>query len=278
MKSCPKCGGENRDDATICRECGSKLESSSEKRLFCSSCGTENVVGAKFCDKCGEPFDHPGVPASRKSGVQERSIEPTVATSKGNKNGIAIAVVAVIVLAVAAILASGMLTNDGEDDSNLVDTVNAKPLDGDFYLSGGVRSNDGTEYWTNAIISFDNGKLVGKNVNTSVKEPNKQWSSGVNITRPIVSMHDGTEYVISEPPNPGHVSTFDSIVNHNPFLFGMKHCGDKLVKINDYSTQEAYGFQDSDGNKFFVNKDGRLLAYSFSYKNVNITTNYDYSG
>jgi|GEM_PF-3317776 len=283
MKNCPKCGGENRDDAIMCRECGIKFESPSEKRLICSSCGTENVAGSKFCDKCGKSFNTPNVAVTEKNETQQQKRDSAPNAGKESKNGVAIAVVAVVILALAAILGSGMLSNGSDDDSNgggsgLIDTVNAKPLDGSFYLSGGVRAEDGTEYWSNAIIEFDNGKLVEKNISTSVKEPNGQWESGIDITRPIVTMHDGTEYVISEPPNPGHVSTMDSIIDHNPFLSRMSHCGDKLVKINDYSTLEAYGFQDSDGNKYYVNKDGRLLAYTFSYENVKITTIYDRKG
>jgi class 3 adenylate cyclase len=45
---CLKCQFENREEASFCKECGTKLEFS------CPSCGHSYEAGSKFCDKCGQ--------------------------------------------------------------------------------------------------------------------------------------------------------------------------------------------------------------------------------
>ena len=44
---CAKCGSDNREGATFCRECASPLSTN------CAACGALNQPGAKFCDECG---------------------------------------------------------------------------------------------------------------------------------------------------------------------------------------------------------------------------------
>jgi hypothetical protein len=44
---CPTRGGDNREGAKFCNNCGAPLP------LRCPGCGTENRPGAKFCDDCG---------------------------------------------------------------------------------------------------------------------------------------------------------------------------------------------------------------------------------
>jgi len=50
---CPKCGTENIETRSFCRECGAKLS------LICAQCGLENLPGDKFCGKCGHSLALP---------------------------------------------------------------------------------------------------------------------------------------------------------------------------------------------------------------------------
>ncbi len=52
---CPKCGHENRSDATFCGDCGAVLAT----ELTCSNCGRSNSVGQRFCDGCGQTLASP---------------------------------------------------------------------------------------------------------------------------------------------------------------------------------------------------------------------------
>ena len=47
MVTCTSCGGENREGAKFCGECGAALETP------CPACGTPNEAGRKFCGECG---------------------------------------------------------------------------------------------------------------------------------------------------------------------------------------------------------------------------------
>jgi class 3 adenylate cyclase/tetratricopeptide (TPR) repeat protein len=44
---CSKCGSDNREGASFCRECASPLA------VKCASCGALSQPGSKFCDECG---------------------------------------------------------------------------------------------------------------------------------------------------------------------------------------------------------------------------------
>ena len=47
--NCAWCGGENRDDARFCGDCGRGLRFDAA----CGHCGANNPAGARFCDACG---------------------------------------------------------------------------------------------------------------------------------------------------------------------------------------------------------------------------------
>jgi len=94
MKNCPKCGRDNRDDATMCRECGARLDPVEEK-ITCPICGTENLSDAKFCDKCGRPFG-----SGKEKGKLESILIKDEKTEKNMKN--ATIVMGVVLLLVVA--------------------------------------------------------------------------------------------------------------------------------------------------------------------------------
>ena len=277
MKNCPKCGRDNRDDATMCRECGARLDPVEEK-ITCPICGTENLSDAKFCDKCGRKF---GAAASLKPA-------PEVATSNSvpmneltatMKKGFAVCVV--LALVIVLVCYSGVLTDygdrdDGRSDNGKIDKVNAKALDGIYHLSGGIKLDDGTEYWTEAQITFDDGRLVNKNSNTTVKETNEDWGSGVTIKRPTIHINGGEEIVVPDPvPMPGYMSVKESMAAHNPFLQSMKDCNDMYIKLSSGQVQ-GYGFEDSNGNVYYLLKDGTLAGYMQKYNGYDVLTVFDY--
>lgn len=94
MKRCPKCGRENRDDATICRECGADLTFGNGGAV-CPVCGTENLSDAKFCDKCGRPFG---------SGSDKRTLESILIKDEKTEKNMkkATVVIGVVLLLVVA--------------------------------------------------------------------------------------------------------------------------------------------------------------------------------
>ena len=47
---CRRCGHENRDGASYCQSCGSRLSTT-----LCSGCGNDLPTDARFCDSCGAP-------------------------------------------------------------------------------------------------------------------------------------------------------------------------------------------------------------------------------
>lgn len=48
---CPKCGGENLENASFCAECGTNLKSTKTDK--CTQCGAEIMDSARFCAECG---------------------------------------------------------------------------------------------------------------------------------------------------------------------------------------------------------------------------------
>ena len=301
MKNCPKCGRDNRDDATMCRECGARLDPVEEK-ITCPICGTENLSDAKFCDKCGKQL---GVDVPNKSISEASSTKADNGTSNSNCNhyktstkkesasvaspssdasgknsnfGVVAAIACVIVLIAVLAVGLGALENDDSDNHSFtkIDDVNAKPLDGTYHLSGGIELKDGTEYWTVAEITFDDGRLVSKNTNTAVKEVGKDWDSNVSLTRPIVRVNSPDLYPPSDPiPEFGYLSVEESIVAHNPFLDDMTGCNDKYLKLSSGQVK-GYGFEDSNGNIYYLLKDGTLAGYTQSYNGHDVLTVFDY--
>ena len=273
MKNCPKCGRENRDDATICRECGANLTSGKDG-VVCPVCGTENLSDAKFCDKCGKKLGATVVAEAVPVVATNNASQKPKGNSKGVVIGVAIIAVAIIAM-VAIAVASGAFDSDDSNGYKKIDDVNAIPLDGTYHLSGGVKLDDGTEYWTVADIVFDNGRLVTKSFSTAVKGPSEDWDSGVNIARPTVGINSPALPPNPEPVVPGHMSTKDSIIAHNFFLEDMKSCNDRYIKLSGGEVV-GYGFEDSYGNIYYLLKDGRLAGYSQSYNGVKVLTVLDY--
>jgi hypothetical protein len=61
--TCPRCQGQNPEDARFCEECGARLA------LACPQCGAEISPGKKFCRSCGAALsgrapDRPSSPAT----------------------------------------------------------------------------------------------------------------------------------------------------------------------------------------------------------------------
>jgi len=63
---CPNCGGENREGANFCIECGNKLE------FTCAQCKHLNLPGSKFCEKCGFKLIEPSGQISRELSYDEK--------------------------------------------------------------------------------------------------------------------------------------------------------------------------------------------------------------
>jgi ribosomal protein L40E len=47
---CPKCKGNNSEDALFCNKCGLKIS------ITCANCGVLNSCDSLFCNKCGTKF------------------------------------------------------------------------------------------------------------------------------------------------------------------------------------------------------------------------------
>ncbi len=66
---CPTCHAENREGATFCKACGSKLE------LSCPQCANLNTPESRFCDRCGHDLRKP-VEAATIDHLQPQSYTP----------------------------------------------------------------------------------------------------------------------------------------------------------------------------------------------------------
>ena len=73
---CPSCGGENRQDARFCGDCGTSLA----VELVCPGCGRANQPNQNFCDDCGHPLSE--VLPSGNASAGDSSSAP-IATSTG---------------------------------------------------------------------------------------------------------------------------------------------------------------------------------------------------
>ena len=60
---CPSCNHANREEASFCASCGTRMA------LPCSSCGNEFPAGARFCDSCGTPVQGAGEAVAATPGV-----------------------------------------------------------------------------------------------------------------------------------------------------------------------------------------------------------------
>ena len=71
---CPKCGTDNIETRSFCREYGAKLS------LICAQCGLENLPEDKFCGKCGTKVRATGSESTREkvASNQENAPAPTV--------------------------------------------------------------------------------------------------------------------------------------------------------------------------------------------------------
>ncbi len=189
--------------------------------------------------------------------VGKPSNNQTRATKKKKKSytGTAVGVCVVIV----AVIAFAMLVLPNGDDSGLK-PQNDPPLDGTFTLTGSTVSN-GTQYYAVATFVFDNGKLSSQNVDTTANKNDlpssiKIHTNSVNYIEPYHASSTGPVR------GPNEMTTVDSLVYHNPFLKDMTSVGTKNIKVDGTSTT-GYGFEDSSGNTYYLDHDGRLIAYSF---------------
>lgn len=91
---CKNCGAPIRGKGKFCHECGRPIEQNS----CCENCGAEISPNEKYCQKCGHKH--------------KSAISSIPQTDSKNKTIIFILIAVVAVLAVAVILASGVLTPD----------------------------------------------------------------------------------------------------------------------------------------------------------------------
>ena len=59
MKSCPICGEQNAEAATVCEHCGSDLESKAKVKKSCPYCGAPISVFNETCRSCGRSYRIP---------------------------------------------------------------------------------------------------------------------------------------------------------------------------------------------------------------------------
>ena len=94
MKSCAKCGAENKDDSKFCSSCGNTFDATDQTKRFCSQCGSEVPLGADFCISCGAEVS-PGREAIRPERAQAKA--PKKRTTQLNPNRRRIGVMAFMI-------------------------------------------------------------------------------------------------------------------------------------------------------------------------------------
>ncbi|MCH7618620.1 MAG: tetratricopeptide repeat protein [Candidatus Marinimicrobia bacterium] len=89
MKSCAKCGAENKDDSKFCSSCGNTFDATDQTKRFCSQCGSEVPLGADFCISCGAEVS-PGREAIRPERAQAKAPKKRTAQLNPNRRRIGV--------------------------------------------------------------------------------------------------------------------------------------------------------------------------------------------
>ena len=231
----------------------------------CDKCGFDNPPGSSFCNKCGNPVSEPQ-PAPAQA---EPIIKPNVEVKDASKPVTIFCVVATLaIVVIVAFMLPSILNNDPDDDNQRKDLVNAVPLNGTYTLTGSTELDDGTEYYTTSVFTFNKGSMVNCNVKTTINEPSAP--SGIDLNRHTVSINGGEVPNIPDGTTmPGYVSTDESIADHNPFLSGMTggHC--KTLTTSNGS-KSVHGFSDSRGNIYYLSVGGELVGYEYHSDGVRL--------
>ena len=95
MISCPNCGKQISDKATMCVHCGYSLVEA--PKITCPECGAELSGGVNVCPSCGCPIEEPGSENKEQSPQQVEltkvNIKPSI-----NKKVLGIALIALIAI------------------------------------------------------------------------------------------------------------------------------------------------------------------------------------
>lgn len=230
----------------------------------CKRCGRINPDGIQICKECGSPLDGPVRPAPSNAGSRGTSAPKA---SGFQKNQAVAAWGFCIAMIILAVVVFSMIANDDEqnvpsDDNDPVISYNIQPLDGTFVLSGSATTSDKTAtYSGTATFRFVNGNLVDRQIDVeTINNP----GSGIDLSRPTITPggehQSGCMHVYPVKGMDYH-ETMEYV---NPFLRDLENHGDCRHVTIDGKTVSGCGFEDREGNTYFVSEDGRLVSFSYT--------------
>lgn len=177
-------------------------------------------------------------------------------SKRSSKAGIAI--VAVLLVAIVAIAIGYVTMSDNDDGPKSYFDI--EPLDGTFTLKGSATTDDQMVTYSGTVtFMFDNGKLVDKWMDIKKTE---YPDNGVTLkpnTIPRVEFPEN--YKNNFVPMPGYLSYYESACLANPFLNDMDETNTSRTIYYQGGGLEGQGFKDSNGDKYFISDDGRLVSY-----------------
>ncbi len=209
--------------------------------MFCQKCGTENDDSAVFCNKCG---------ASMNSAVKKDGA--TVAEARAPKKGIAIAVVAILLVAGCG-LAFWHFGNGNDNSAAFT------PTDGTFVLTDSGSTNyDQSLLCTGTVtITMKNGTM-SSNVSIDKKDV---VESGITISPTVIKRYTTDT---SETYNTSMLSysPMDDMKKSFGFLADYNKAGVMCTFSNGSKTVDAYKFTHIDGqHAIYVSTEGIIYEW-----------------
>lgn len=139
---CANCGADLKEGTQFCPECGTKVGTVTNEKLFCENCGAEITNSENFCETCGTNLNNP-------------KHNNTKNFLKKNKNALIIVAGILIALFLVVMVLSLFSAPTVEDVGTKVVSVgiNDFEIPGDYYIEPSTIDVDYTGY--NVIFSQD---------------------------------------------------------------------------------------------------------------------------
>lgn len=234
--------------------------------MFCQKCGAENSDSAVYCNKCGAAIakveETPEVVVVHANGLNKNRVEIRatddgqpdieVVKSGASKKGIAIAIVAILLVAGAG-LAFWQFGNGGDDSTVFT------PTDGVFVLTdSGSTNHDKTALYKGTVTITIEGGNMYYSMDLDKKDTTKD---GMTISPSVIKRYT-TDLESNNTPLWPNYSPMKDMKACFPFLNGYSTTS-IMCTFSDGSTEvEAYKFVNSGlARAIYVSTDGVIYQW-----------------
>lgn len=232
--------------------------------MYCNKCGAKNDDSAAYCNKCGAAMakaEEPEVVVVHANALSRDRIEigtkpngePDVKVTKApvSRKGIAVAVVAVLIVAVAGV--AFFYAGHGDDGPNIHYT------EGVFVLtdSGSTNYDQTVLYKGTVTVTIENGNMY-YSMDLDKKDVTKD---GVTISPTVIKRYTTNTESNNTPLWPNY-SPMNDMKASFPFLNGYSTTSIMCTFSNDMTEVEAYKFVNSSlGRAIYVSTDGVIYQW-----------------